>query len=401
MILYISVTVKQNKRIFLDYASATPIDPRVLSAMRPYLGGEFANPSALYEEGVEAGKTIGNARKKVAGIIHALPDEIVFTGSGTESDNLAIIGAFRQAKQEGIRAPHIIISSFEHPAILEAASRCAEEGAIVTYIKPDEEGIIHPESVKKALTPSTILVSVMHAQNEIGTIEPIKEIAKVLREFKKAKSQKLKAGSYPLFHSDASQTANYIPLNVLELHTDLLTLDGSKIYGPKGVGMLFVKRGIRLVPQILGGGQERGLRSGTPNVGAIVGFARALEIAEKERESESKRVTELRDLAIKRIMKMYPNATLNGSLQRRLPNNINFCFPRQDSEFLVLKLDARGYAVSSSSSCRTLKENSRSYVIDEIGKRDCGESSIRITLGRYTTRGDMEGFLGALAHVLK
>lgn len=388
---------KINERIFLDYASATPLDPRVEKVMRPYFTREFANPSAIYKEGVKAKQVLERSRKQVADIIHALPDEIVFTGSGTESANLALIGVFRQALKAGIKSPHIITSAFEHPAVLEAVEYCKNLGAKVTVIYPDRDGIISPKNVGQALRKDTVLVSVMYANNEIGTVQPIREIAKEIRRYKKKVTGYL---SHVIFHVDASQAINYLPINVLELHSDLLTLDGSKIYGPKGVGILFVKRGVMIEPVILGGGQEKGRRSGTENVPAIVGIAQALAIADEEREKESKRLTVLQKVIFQGIKKIAKKSKVNGSLDLRLPNNINVCFPKVDAEFLVLKLDARGVAVSSSSSCKTISENSRSHVIEAIGGKDCAESSLRITLGRWTTNEEVKKFLKILKSCL-
>ena len=388
-----SRTTKKPQRIFLDYASATPVDPRVEKAMRPYFSRKFANPSAIYEEGVESKRSLENSRKVVAGVLRALPDEIVFTGSGTESANLAIIGIFLKARQLGIRRPHIVTTAFEHPAVLEATKYCESLGAKVTIVYPNGDGIISADEIGKALSKNTVLVSAMYANNEIGTIQPIREIAKRIRQFEKRNKSTKKQIH---LHVDASQAVNYLPLNVLELHCDFLTLDGAKIYGPKGVGILFVKRGVLITPLILGGGQEKGRRSGTENIPAIVGIAQALSITEKMRERESKRIARLQREIFQGIKKIAKNSRVNGSLDLRLPNNVNVCFPKVDSEFLVLKLDANGVAVSSSSSCKTISENSRSYVLEAIGGKDCAESSLRITLGRWTTEMEVKKFLKIL-----
>ncbi len=384
----------QKKRIFLDYASTTPALHEVEKAMRPFFATSFANPSALYEEGVNARKIVEKSRKEVARILSAHSDEIIFTGSGTESDNLALFGTVKTLRLK-IPKPHIITSSFEHPAILEAAKQLEKEGVEVTYISPDKNGFITPSEIKKELKSNTVLVSVMFANNEIGTVQNIREIAKTIRLFRK---EKKKDKDFPYLHTDASQAANYFSLNVLELHTDLLTLDGSKIYGPKGIGMLFVRRGVKITPQIVGGGQEKGFRSGTENVPLIVGFTKAFSIVQSDREKESKRLNILRDFVIKKILKEHPKAKLNGSFTSRLPNNINICFPGIDAEFAVIKLDSLGFACSSSSSCRTLSENSSSYVIESIGGgEECRESSLRFSLGRGNVKKD----LIALCKILK
>ncbi len=386
-----------SKRIFLDHASTTPIDPRVLRKLTSFLVHTFANPSALYKEGIFVQKAIEEARKKIAMTLQAHVDEIVFTGTGTESDNLAIFGTFATALSLGVRTPHIITSAFEHPAVLEAIRECERQGALVTYLIPNQDGFIRVEDVASALTKNTILVSCMYANNEIGTIQPIREIAKAIRFFKK---QKKILGNFPYFHVDASQAANYLPLSVENLHADLLTLDGSKIYGPKGIGVLFVRRGVQISPRILGGGQEDGRRSGTENLPLINAFAEALFIAQQEALKESKRLIPLRDFLINKILKLYPKALLNGSLSNRLPNNVNICFPGQEGEMLVLRFDAKGIAVSASSSCRTLSENTRSYVVDLLGDSRCGESSVRFTLGRSTTKKDLEATVSVLKKIM-
>jgi len=377
---------QKNKRIFLDHASTTPVLPKVFLAMKPYLSSEFANPSALYAEGVAIRRVVAKARTTIAKTISAQSDEIIFTGSGTEADNLAIFGIVRALKGI-VKNPHIAVSALEHPAILEAVEVLKKEGVEVTVLYPNQDGIIRPGDVFKALKKNTVLVSIMYANNEIGTIEPIHDIAKAIRQFRKSKT---KESYLPYFHTDASQAANYLPIGVPQLGVDMMTLDASKIYGPKGIGMLFVRRGITLTPMIFGGGQERGLRSGTENVASIVGLAEALTSAQSGRVKESKRISTLRDWFVKEILKKFPEAHINGGMEYRLPNNINICFPGIDGEFAVILFDAEGIAISSSSSCQTLKDSSRSYVIDSLGKKDdCAESSLRITLGRGTTKNNL------------
>ncbi|MEK7514721.1 MAG: cysteine desulfurase family protein [Patescibacteria group bacterium] len=380
------------KRIFLDYASTTPVRPEVKRAMEPYLSNDFANPSALYSEGVHAKSVVESAREDIAHILGAHKDEIIFTGSGTESANLAILGAFNAYR--GSRPPHFVFSAIEHPAVKECAKEIERMGGKITTVLPNKEGIISPESILRALTEQTILVSVIYANNEIGVIQPIKEIAKAIRNFSSGKNLTT------LFHTDASQAPSYLSLSVSELHVDLMTLDASKIYGPKGVGLLYVRRGTSLSPLSFGGGQEKGLRSGTENVAGIVGFAEAIRYAALERGSESVRIRELRDYAIKKILTLFPNASLNGSAVNRLPNNINICFPGIDSEFAVLLLDAKGIATSYASSCRTLSSRSSSYVIDAIGKSACTSSSLRFTLGRETKKQDIDALCSILPSVI-
>ncbi len=283
----------------------------------------------------------------------------------------------------------------------------------MTIVPVDADGLVSPSSIQKALKASTVLVSIMYANNEVGTIQPIKEIAKTIRHFKKAKNSKLTTNyasrhdlliDYPYFHTDASQAANYCNLNVLQLGIDLMTLDGSKIYGPKGIGMLWVKRDTHIESIIFGGGQESGLRSGTENVPYIIGFAKALSIVSKSAQSETKRLSKLRDSAIKTILKKYKGAVLNGSSSERLPNNINICFKGIDAEFAVIKADALGILCSGASSCRTLSENSRSYVLEAMqkdGEIDCADSSLRFTLGRNTTTHDIRTLIATLPKIIK
>lgn len=383
--------MNKKNRIFLDHASTTPLDPRAFSAMKPFFGNIFANPSALYEEGVLAKKHLSFFRKNTAESIGALSDEIVFTGSGTESVNLAILGVFENLIK-GF-SPHMVVSEFEHPAVLESALKVKSLGGTVSYLKPNEDGFINPKDLRKVLKPNTVLISIMHANNEIGTIQPIMEIAKEIRNFRKNKKTKK---NLPYFHVDASQSVNYCDIDVRKMGVDLLTLDGSKIYGPKGVGILFIRRGVKITPQILGGGQESGIRSGTENLALIAGFSKALEITSKIKAKESLRLERLRDYAIDKILKKFPKASLNGAKENRLPNNINICFPGIDGEFAVIKLDHLGFLVSSSSSCGTLAEDSRSYVVESIGKKDCADSSIRITLGRSTSKKNIDDFVEAM-----
>ncbi len=383
----------KGKRVFLDHASTAPVDGKVFSAMKPFFSKTFANPSALYEEGVSAKNHLNDFRKRVASVLKVSGDEIIFTGSGTESINLALFGIFKSLKIKGFK-PHIIVSKFEHPAVLESARKIEGEGGSITYLPVSSDGFVDPKDLRTSLKRETVLVSIMQANNEIGTIQPISLLAKEIRNFRR-KSKNIKNPIY--FHTDASQSANYCDISPTKLGVDLLTLDASKIYGPKGVGALFVKRGVKLEPQILGGGQEGGLRSGTENLAGIAGLTKALEIAQEIKEKESERISKIRDYAISKILNKFPKASLNGSLENRLPNNINICFPNVDGEFAVIKLDALGFMVSSSSSCSTISENSYSYVIESLGKKSCATSSIRITLGRETQKRDLDGLIKALS----
>ncbi|MDO8510204.1 MAG: cysteine desulfurase family protein [bacterium] len=384
--------MREKRRIYLDHASTTPLSARVRRVMAPFFDLSYGNPSAIYKEGVVAKEALREARKTAASVLGARSDEIIFTGSGTEADNLALLGTFEAARK---KTPHFITTVIEHPAVLEACRYIEQSGGSVTYLPVDQKGIVRPENVRRALTPKTVLVSVMYVNNEIGTIQPIKEIGRMLRSYRdKEKSR------FPYFHTDASQAPNYLPVNVERLSVDLMTLDGSKIYGPKGVGMLYKRRGITLEPVIRGGGQEGGLRSGTENMAAIVGMGAALEEAAATREKESKRLKKLQEYFFSRLNEVLPKAIVNGSRSERVPNNINICIEGLDGEYAVLLLDARGVACSTSSSCRTLGENSSSYVINSLGNgRRCAGSSLRFTMGRGTTRRELDTVLGLLGEV--
>ncbi len=384
----------KKKRVFLDYASITPVDKRVAKEMARCEGLTFANPSALYSEALVAKELVQSARQKIADVINSQSKEIVFTSGGTESNNLAILGAFEKYKSKNF-IPHFVTTAVEHPAVLEVCREVERRGGEVTYVSVSSEGIVNPKNIRDALKENTVLVSVMYANNEIGTIQPIKEIGRVIKEWRLKNKTAL-----PYFHTDACQSALYLSLDVLKLGVDLMTLDAIKIYGPRGMGLLYIKNGVDLAPVIFGGGQEMGLRSGTENVPGIVGLAKALEIANDMRESESERLTLLRDFAIREILKTFPNATLNGSWENRLPSNINICFPGLDAEFAVISLDVHGLSASYSSSCRTLKEDSSSYVIQSLRKIDCSQSSLRFTLGRESKKSDIDALLQALKKIL-
>ena len=382
------------KRIFLDYASSTPIAPEVQTAMEPWLNN-FANPSALYEEALVAKEAVATARGHIAEILIAQEKEIYFTSGGTESNNIAILGVIRAHKKDGF-IPHIVISAIEHSSVLELEKEIVSQECEVTVVPVNLDGLIEPKDIREALKHNTVLVSIMYANNEIGTIQDLHAISRVIQDFKNKNKT-----TYPYLHTDACQAALYLPLNVLKLGVDLLTLDGIKMYGPRGVGMLYVRSSVYISPTMFGGGQEHGLRSGTENVPGIVGLATALEMAEEKKNSECARLTTLRNIMIEKILALFPQARLNGSLENRLPNNINICFPGMDAEFTVISLDIAGISASYSSSCLTLSQNSSSYVVAALGKPECANSSLRFTMGRETTEGDMEKMVKTLVEVVK
>lgn len=347
--------------IYLDYAASTPLDPRVKREMVKYLDLP-GNPSSVHAAGREAKAVIDNASARISTILHCRPEELIFTGSGTEANNLAIFGFPQDA--------HMVSTNIEHHSILRPLQKYTN----VTYVPVQSNGIVDPQDIAKAIRTDTVLVSVIYANNEIGTIQPIKAIRKVIGKI--------------LFHTDACQASGFLNLNVQELGVDLMTLSGSKMYGPKGVGCLFVRRGTRIAPQILGGDQQRGLRAGTESPALIAGFAKALELADRMKEKESARLTKLRDWFIAQI----PKAKLNGDPVQRLANNINISFDGIDGEMLMLKLDERGICVSTGAAC-TVSSNEPSHVLRAIGQT---QGNIRITLGRSTTKRDLTRLLEVL-----
>lgn len=391
---------KEIDKIYLDHASTTPVDAEVLEYMYSIEKKHFANPSSIYVAGLESKRVLTDARKKVVDIIHARPQEIVFTASGTEADNMALFGIVRASQ---IKKPHIVVSAFEHPAILEAANVLEGEGVFVTKIMPNEEGVIDPKDIEHALTPDTVLVSIMHVNNEIGTIQPLKEIGKVIRDYRH-KMQRVQHCDYPYFHSDASQSPCYLDINREKLGVDLMTLDGSKIYGPKGVGALYIKEGVNIAPYIVGGGQEGGKRAGTENVARIAGFALALEKVVHGMEKESERLKDLQKYFFDALVKEFGNEmSINGSREIRIANNINICFPHKDAEFMVIQLDQAGIVCSAASACNNLKDISGSYVIETLGNagRNCAESSLRFTMGKTTTKAHIDKTIQVLQKVVK
>ena len=420
--------INKKKIIYLDNASATPLEKKVARFMEKNKG-LYSNASSIHSEGIKARNAIQIARKKIADLIFAHSDEIIFTGSGTESNALAILGTITNYQlpiTDKKILPHIVTSTIEHPAVLENCKMLEKsKKAEVTYLSINEQGLINPKDVKKALKENTILVSVMYANNEIGTIQPIMEIAKEIRHFKKIRlpsdispvgidNLSLIIGNkkeyYPLFHTDACQAMNYLDTtNIEKLGVDMMSFNSSKIYGPKGIGILYKKRHIELSPIYGGGGQEMGVRSGTENVEAIAGASCALELVNKIKDKEKVRLIKLRDYAIEKILILskssgYP-IILNGDKILRLPNNINITLVGISSELVVIELDAKGILVSSKSACKSEDPN-ESYVIEALRTAQNMEisgmdGSLRISLGRFTKKKDMDSFIKALEDILK
>ncbi len=374
------------RRIYLDHAATTPLHPEVTAAMIPFLGERFGNPSSIYAEGREARKAVEGARAQVAEALGADPSEIVFTSGGTEADNLAIIGAVFACGRE---KAHVITTAVEHHAVLEPCHFLESIGHAVTYLPVDGSGIVDPDAVRKAITPATVLVSVMHANNEVGTVQPVEEIAAICRE----------AGVY--LHSDAVQAAGALEVNVDRLGVDMLSLSAHKLYGPKGAGCLYVRKGTRLKALLLGGGQERGMRSGTENVAGTVGFGAAMELAAREWRERSQRILPLRERLIDGILESIPYTRLNGDRERRLPNNVNVLFDFIEGEAICLKLDFQGIAASTGSACSSVSGEA-SHVLLALGiPPEKAHGSLRLTLGRENTAEDVDYVLETLPPIIE
>lgn len=384
------VVVKQ--RAYFDYAATTPVDERVRQAMEPYQSEKFGNPSSLHSFGQETKAAINKAREQVAGLIGARPEEIVFTSGGTEADNYALEGVAYALEAKG---KHIITSAVEHDAVINCCRFLEKRGFQVTYLPVDQYGSVSPESVAKALTDQTILVSVMHANNEIGTIEPISDIAKVIAGVGDGVRGKI------YFHTDAVQTAGHIPVNVNDLGVDLLAISAHKLYGPKGVGCLYVRQGTKLTSLIHGGGQENNRRASTENVAGIVGFGAAAEIAAREMAGENKALVKLRDIFIKKALETIPDCQLNGDPVKRLPNNLNFSLNYVEGESVLINLDHEGIAASTGSACSsgTLEP---SHVLKAIGLPPVlAHGSLRFSLGKQTTEAEIERAVEVLEKIVK
>ncbi|MFZ3062195.1 MAG: cysteine desulfurase NifS [Actinomycetota bacterium] len=371
--------------VYMDHAATTPTDPEVVKAMLPYFTEKFGNPSTLYSVGREAKRAVEEARAKVAGLIGAEAEEIVFTSGGTEADNFALEGVAFANESKG---HHIITSTIEHHAVLEPSHFLEKRGFKVTYLPVDSTGLVDPEDVRKAITDKTILISIMHANNEIGTIEPIEEIGKIARE----------AGIY--FHTDAVQTVGSLPIDVDKLNGDLLSISAHKLYGPKGVGALYIRKGTKMVSFLQGGGQERKRRASTENVPGIVGFGKAVEIDQADMEERSVRLSKLRDGLIKGILGKVDRSKLNGHPTRRLPNNVSVCMESIEGESLLLALDSYGICASSGSAC-TSGSLEPSHVLTSLGLTpDVAFGSLRLTVGRHTTEDEVKFVLEVLPQIV-
>ena len=367
----------------MDHSSTTAVDPAVTEAMLPYFSDKFGNPSSMYNIGRQAKRAIEEARQKVADLIGARKEEIIFTASGTESDNLAIKGSAFKNRKKG---DHIITSSIEHHAVLNVCKYLESQGFKVTYLPVNKDGIVNPADVEKAITPQTILITVMHANNEIGTLQPVEEIGKIARE-----------KNIP-FHTDAVQTAGKLPLDVEKLGVSMLSVSAHKMYGPKGVGALYLRKGTFIEPLFHGGGHERNMRSSTENVPGIAGFGKAAELA-KQRLPDEAKLASLRDRLIKGVLEI-KDSYLNGHPVKRLANNANFRFSYIEGESMILNMDMKGVAASTGSACSSTSLEP-SHVLMAIGlKPEEAHGSLRLTLGRENTQEDVDYVVSILPEIV-
>lgn len=375
-----------NQKIYFDHAATTPTRKEVLDAMMPYFMENYGNPSSIYELASENKKAVDKAREQVANAIGARDNEIYFTSGGTEADNWALKGIAEAYRSKG---NHIITSCIEHHAVLHTCEYLSKNGYEVTYLPVDENGMVRLEDLRKAIKDTTILITIMFANNEIGTVQPIKEIGEIAKEHN------------IIFHTDAVQAVGHVPIDVKEMNIDMLSLSGHKLYGPKGIGALYVKKGIRLKAFIHGGAQEKGRRAGTENVPGIVGLGKAIEIIEANREEESEREAKLRDYLIDNILEKVPYCKLNGHRTSRLPNNANFSFQFIEGESLLIMLDMKGICASSGSAC-TSGSLDPSHVLLGIGlPHEIAHGSLRITLGEKSTKQDIDYLIEMIISIVE
>ncbi len=373
--------------IYLDHSATTPVDPRVVEAMLPYWTEVWGNPSSLYRHGRRAGAAVEQARADIATILNCRPAEVLFTSCGTESDNLALRGVALSQAAHGRR--HIITTPVEHHAITHTAADLAQAGFEITFLPVDDSGRVDPEEVARALRPDTALVSVMYANNEVGTVQPIAEIGAITR----------RAG-VP-FHTDAVQAGGYLPLDVEQLQVDLLSLSAHKFYGPKGVGLLYVRRGTPLQPEITGGGQERGRRAGTENVAYIAGIACALQVAQDERETEGHRLLELRERMTEGLLQTISGASLTGHPQQRLPGHVSLVIPGVEANSLLIALDLAGIAASSGSACASGAAEPSHVLAAMHYEHALALSALRLTMGRQTTAEEIDTVLERMPAIVE
>ena len=379
-----------NQPIYLDYAAGTPVDPGVFDAMRPYFTERFYNPSAGYMPAIQVRRDIDAARARVAHWLGARPSELTFTAGATEANNLAIRGILEQYPDA-----EIVVSSIEHESVLRTAHHYNARELPV-----NEQGIVLLERLRELITDKTVLVSVMYANNEVGTVQPLRKIAAVLDEIRR--ERRLSGNDRPLyFHTDAAQAANYLDLHVSRLGVDLMSLNAGKMYGPKQCGVLFAASHVRLAPQVLGGGQERGLRSGTENVAGIIGLSAALELVQTRRHEESGRLSKLQSLFFNLLEEQIPGVVINGSRKLRLPNNVHITIPGVDNERVLIELDEAGILCAAGSACSASNEEP-SHVLRAMGLSDAeAQASLRLTMGHGTTEGEVRHTVQVLAEIVR
>lgn len=386
--------------VYLDYAAATPVDPRVIEAMAPFWNIYYGNAGSLHHQGRKSKEALIESRKTCAELIGGKEHEVIFTGSGTESNNIAIFGTTKFFESEGmkIKDMHFITSSIEHPSVLDCFRELETKGAEVTYLPVKESGRINPNEVKASLRKNTVLVSIMYVNNEMGAIQPIEEVAEMVRKFRKKEKE-----AVVYFHSDASQAALVLKIDVTKLGVDLLTLDAQKIYGPKGVGLLYKNEKRELKPHIIGGNQEFGLRPSTENIPGIVGFAKAFSIVGEEQSKEVPRLQALRDYCIEKLQKEIPGCVINGPIKEgvryRMVNNVNVSFPETEGEYLVIALSDKGFACGTRSAC--IAGGGPSYVVTAMGRRALANNSLRISFGRLSKKEDVDGLVEAIKEIIK
>jgi len=381
-------------RIYFDNAATAPVDPEVLEAILPYFTEKFGNPSSIHSFGQETALALDRSREKCAEIINAKPNEIIFTGGATESNNLAILGLAEKFKAEN---PHFVTSKIEHPSVLETMNELKKRGFAIDFVKVDKQGIIDVAELKKSIKKNTVLVSIMYANNEVGSIQPVEEIAKAIKQ---EKNKRKKTDLPVYFHTDAAQAFNYLSCKTDYLNCDLMTLSGQKIFGPKGIGLLYLKENTQLKPIHFGGHQEFGFRPGTINVPLIAGMAKAMETAEKDRAVNIKKVKGLVDKIWDNIRQI-KNIQLNGSPENRLPNNLNVSFKNVEGESVLMMLDMEGIAVSTGSAC-TSGSLEPSHVLSAMGvKPEWTHGSIRISLGKFNTEIEVNRFIKVLPPIIE
>jgi len=377
------------KRIYMDHAATTPVDKEVVDAMLPYFTNFYGNASSLHSFGEEAHYALDESRHNVADVLNAEREEIIFTGGGTESDNIAIKGvAFENKDKRNTKGPHIITSAIEHPAVLEPCKHLEKQGFKVKYVSVDKYGMVKIDELEQSISKDTFLISIMYANNEIGTIEPIEEIGRIASE------------NNIVFHTDAVQAVGKLPIDINKLNVDLLSLSAHKIYGPKGVGALFIKKDVKIVPLVHGGGHERGLRSSTENIPGIVGFGKACELAQKRMVKDTQYIKSFRDSLVRETLEI-EESYLNGHPEKRLVNNAHFYFAAIEGESLILRLSDKGIAASTGSACSS-KKLQPSHVLLAIGlKPEHAHGSLRLSLGRENTIEDITYVADVLPEVVK